>query len=471
MGIHKYRTEELFYIHRVLVEAYGEKVICEILDASTVTRMDAESLYTRAMHKRTGIKNKAPSGIASKTKGELCGLIARQFFTYARARKAGVLNKLFLESSLANDPKAAFDEEFTRLVSKELDQRNEKYINEVENSIFVPLAEKLHDNRKDLANDQSLYKYMWALIRSQNTSLGHLAIALYEDEHVNNPSRSEEIGLAYRDHAQYSETIIRLETSVRNLEIALQEEKGRDASKVDVIKIRMREEVARKDEQIGVLSKEKADLRKCKEDLERTVVKLEKSLASAQQRVQNLCEDASVAKVEEYRDRVLQAESESKEALELLELAESEKRATNDSNAELKIKVQNLMAILDSYENEGDAETQDLAEIFSGALEEEGYDYELLEAAFVGGFQSMSYVGKNARPFQNIQRNTFGKLKDKGKIHGLRDLIDKLVSEGVCLEGKGKGFYSVNNKFEDVTSRNLRDYCTQLRDHFRSLSA
>jgi TolA-binding protein len=369
--------------------------------------------------------------------------------------------------ALPKKGESTFREDIMRLYVDELDKHNKKYVEEINQTPFVETIELMEQKRKDCVAERDRCGYGWALASTGDDKRWLIALTFLAktEKHVT-PDDSIDSKWAFNDHEIYTKrikdleekNINLLETSLKDMESRL-EDMAKDLDGLKKIHVKTLED---------------------KEKLEKNVEELTDKLSKSRTRVETLCSYDNIEQVNAYKEKVEfaevakeEAEATAKEYIEISESYENDIKEAAHQLHEAKMEIINLRGIISSYRQkepveESDVQILDLREIYSAAIEEEGYNFDHLEALLVGGFSRLSYIGTKDRDVRYVLRHTVAKLSGKHRTKDITGLISCLIGKEIIVHTKSGNTdaIAINSNLDSLSPGHLKDYLVAMVEHY-----
>lgn len=338
---------------------------------------------------------------------------------------------------------------FTRDAIKILDQANQKYITEVEQSTYAALRRKLKKIKNETPKE--INHWIYALVTSESLAKNMLAVEFTEFKLAKEP-------VIQFTQTEYSLLIKELATESE----AIDEQREQISQQINDLNKKSNTQTRN----ITNLESEKDRLRKEYEQLQAKYKSLDADKRLIEARLKEL-ESKPTGNLQELSARIQALEDErnnyQRQAQENLEIAE----AYDAENRRLKARVTGLNRLLSSYQGKDE---EDVAK--QPTLEERfldvGLDYELIDAIIVGGSQNLTRVSNVTLTKTNWRKNTLGKLEDKSKISRFDETTDMLIRKGVILVNPSqRGTISVNTRVNEIEDQLLKEYLSDALNKYK----
>ena len=340
-------------------------------------------------------------------------------------------------------------EVFTKDIIKLLDQVNQRYISEVEQSTYAALKRKLTRIKKETPKE--IHRWVYALATSEKLIKNMLAVEFTEFKLAKEP-------VIQFTQEEYSLLIKELATEAQSLD------RQREELSQQINELNIKIDTQAKNTQSS--ESERNRLKVEYERLQRDYKSLDENKKSIEAKVKDI-ESRPKGNVEELSARIQSLETEKddyqRQAKENLELAES----YDAENRRLKARVIGLNRLLAAYQETSEEEVArqpTLEEKFVDA----DLDYELIDAIVVGGSQKLTRVGNITLTRTNWRKNTLGKLGDKSKINMFEETIDMLIRKGIIMVNPSqRGTISVNPRVNEIEDNLLKEYLSEALNNYK----
>ena len=340
-------------------------------------------------------------------------------------------------------------EVFTKDIIKLLDQVNQRYISEVEQSTYAALKRKLTRIKKETPKE--IHRWVYALATSEKLIKNMLAVEFTEFKLAKEP-------VIQFTQEEYRLLIKELATEAQSLD------RQREELSQQINELNIKIDTQAKNTQSS--ESERNRLKVEYERLQRDYKSLDENKKSIEAKLKDI-ESRPTGNVEELSERIQSLETEKddyqRQAKENLELAES----YDAENRRLKARVIGLNRLLAAYQETSEEEVArqpTLEEKFVDA----DLDYELIDAIVVGGSQKLTRVGNITLTRTNWRKNTLGKLGDKSKINMFEETIDMLIRKGIIMVNPSqRGTISVNPRVNEIEDNLLKEYLSEALNNYK----